>query len=214
MASMATMFSSSYFNPRSPHGERRHQFSRPPPPNHFNPRSPHGERPNNSQTLTLQTPFQSTLPARGATTAIIACNQSHDIISIHAPRTGSDLLSFQPSRKWRGISIHAPRTGSDAAVNAAIGQFADISIHAPRTGSDAPSASRLTASRHFNPRSPHGERRSSSPGGHQHARISIHAPRTGSDADGLTPQRIQIKFQSTLPARGATPENKRKRRTA
>ena len=34
-----------------------------------------------------------------------------------------------------------------------------ISIHAPRTGSDPTSARRRRALRHFNPRSPHGERR-------------------------------------------------------
>ena len=56
-------------------------------------------------------------------------------ISIHAPRTGSDLkarcfpgVSFQ-------ISIHAPRTGSDLV--AVLREHCDlISIHAPRTGSD------------------------------------------------------------------------------
>ena len=60
----------SYFNPRSPHGERRRRE-----------RDVHG----------------------GAE------------ISIHAPRTGSDVLNpllFLP-RKF--ISIHAPRTGSDCA---------------------------------------------------------------------------------------------------
>ena len=181
------------------------------------------------------------------------------------------MLSFQPSRKWRGISIHAPRTGSDAAVNAAIGQFADISIHAPRTGSDfcrrlpvprgqyfnprsphgerrakhdslppaiyisihaprtgsdAPSASRLTASRHFNPRSPHGERRRRTDPAEDPNQISIHAPRTGSDPRRQTAllhfcqisihaprtgsdradagERPGKRFQSTLPARGAT----------
>ena len=34
-----------YFNPLSPHGERRTCRPVPPPPYHFNPLSPHGERP-------------------------------------------------------------------------------------------------------------------------------------------------------------------------
>ena len=34
-----------------------------------------------------------------------------------------------------------------------------ISIHAPRTGSDQTSAVAYRAGTHFNPRSPHGERR-------------------------------------------------------
>ena len=81
----------------------------------------------------------------------------------------------------RGISIHAPRTGSDGdhtgqTVGAVLFQstlpargaterqrrelLADIiSIHAPRTGSDCRPCTRRARSRHFNPRSPHGERR-------------------------------------------------------
>ena len=56
----------------------------------------------------------------------------------------------------------------------------------------------------FNPRSPHGERRHVTTPLLPVARISIHAPRTGSDQQfqcGLT---RCIRFQSTLPARGAT----------
>ena len=56
-----------------------------------------------------------------------------------------------------------------------------ISTHAPRTGSDEGCSSSAGTSRHFNPRSPHGERR--------------HAARL---YDGA------VRFQSTLPARGAT----------
>ena len=57
------------------------------------------------------------------------------IISIHAPRVGSDELPFAVLGE-RGISIHAPRVGSDY-----INQICDytetaISIHAPRVGSD------------------------------------------------------------------------------
>ena len=57
---------------------------------------------------------------------------------------------------------------------------------------------------HFNPRSPHGERRQGGGRQSQHHRISIHAPRTGSDGVTTTQQMLQSIFQSTLPARGAT----------
>ena len=79
--------------------------------------------------------FQSTLPARGAT-----CEQllapALLLISIHAPRTGSDVASSPNTRASYTISIHAPRTGSDEeqAYKAAMKRY--ISIHAPRTGSD------------------------------------------------------------------------------
>ena len=83
-----------YFNPRSPWGERPQQqchwewsFR------YFNPRSPWGER------------LQQFTDCR------INCD-----ISIHAPRGGSDvvaLISFQIVP----ISIHAPRGGSDDLVS-------------------------------------------------------------------------------------------------
>ena len=79
-------------------------------------------------------------------------------ISIHAPRTGSDLAfcdfspaqaRFQSTLPARGatlrpsaytvslgISIHAPRTGSDIKNEGDAFFNAYISIHAPRTGSD------------------------------------------------------------------------------
>ena len=169
-------------------------------------------------------PFQSTLPARGAT---IRGGTGYAIwlISIHAPRTGSDSariasrvrhLYFNP-RSPHGerhqaladlpvtieISIHAPRTGSDKRIDVADVPN-QISIHAPRTGSDPPARPASALSSHFNPRSPHGERRvvlsqnrvcsvfqstlpargatdSIAPTGDIHG-ISIHAPRTGSDS--------------------------------
>ena len=124
-------------------------------------------------------------------------------ISIHAPRTGSDALKLRLVRA-AGISIHAPRTGSDGRLGGsphrgvdfnprsphgerqvkarAVNQSKDISIHAPRTGSDQRGEDRHYYIRHFNPRSPHGERPLSSS-----SRV------------------VSISFQSTLPARGATP---------
>ena len=58
------------------------------------------------------------------------------------------------------ISIHAPRTGSDIHVTR-WDMSVLISIHAPRTGSDKQNAWRKGRKSYFNPRSPHGERRRS-----------------------------------------------------
>ncbi len=58
--------------------------------------------------------------------------------------------------------------------------------------------------RHFNPRSPHGERRGAAQSCVPQRKISIHAPRTGSDVVQLKVVYRREKFQSTLPARGAT----------
>ena len=81
--------------------------------------------------------FQSTLPARGAT-PVLTLSLCDLLISIHAPREGSDLpreagdkddAQFQSTLPARGatyikrlfidrrfISIHAPREGSDLSL--------------------------------------------------------------------------------------------------
>ena len=80
------------------------------------------------------------------------------------------------------ISIHAPRTGSDVEVRLQLAHFIRISIHAPRTGSDASCQRPARCPPHFNPRSPHGERLENAAEDAIRETISIHAPRTGSDA--------------------------------
>ena len=103
-----------------------------------------------------------------------------------------------------------------------------ISIHAPREGSDNRRRMQGQGACHFNPRSPRGERRDRlntlqsvtranfnprSPRGERLTvpncypvalRISIHAPREGSDSNTCKEVINDLKFQSTLPARGAT----------
>ena len=123
----------------------------------FNPRSPRGERPSTSFISCSPSRFQSTLPAWGATT-----------------QQKSALIS-------RLISIHAPRVGSDLALRR-VDDRLDISIHAPRVGSDAVCLARVRET----------------------AVISIHAPRVGSDEKYLRQTGNKLKFQSTLPAWGAT----------
>ena len=55
----------------------------------FNPRPPQGERPDSISFGKYSLIFQSTPPARGATVRVVAY-QPDAIISIHAPRKGSD----------------------------------------------------------------------------------------------------------------------------
>ena len=123
--------------------------------------------------------FQPTLPARGATMPIVFSASLMGIsthaprtgsdccrgrcfaraaISTHAPRTGSDVHALA-QRHRLDISTHAPRTGSDTAQSGAHARRG-ISTHAPRTGSDHYSPVSDTTTMDFNPRSPHGERRS------------------------------------------------------
>ena len=190
---------------------------------YFNPRSPHGERHRDYMALDVSELFQPTLPARGATKEGMSV-EAWVAISTHAPRTGSDCgkeyivfggkqfqptlpargatssssdkqasSTFQPTLPARGatlavsagalvwvISTHAPRTGSDGGKSRCKCAV-QISTHAPRTGSDRKLGKRGCFRFDFNPRSPHGERRGKEYivfGGKQ--------------------------FQPTLPARGAT----------
>ena len=78
--------------------------------------------------------FQSTLPVRGAT-ILPQEVQLLGVISIHAPREGSDAADSAGYCLWMSISIHAPREGSDPEGQAPETER-DISIHAPREGSD------------------------------------------------------------------------------
>ena len=126
-----------YFNPRSPHGERRYPL---PCKNRAVPISIHAPR-------TGSDPRQSFL--------ILA----YFLISIHAPRTGSDCIYRLPSivqAHFNPRSPHGERPGLVQGI--ATGDFSfqstlpargatlhivgavlanQISIHAPRTGSDA-----------------------------------------------------------------------------
>ena len=214
-----------YFNPRSPHGERRFTARRWTCRQYFNPRSPHGERLRSAFTVASLVIFQSTLPARGATRKYHRCRPSV-AISIHAPRTGSDTAQHPDSPRGGHFNPRSPH-GERHGLGAKDAALRLISIHAPRTGSDSVQLGGQLPRRHFNPRSPHGERPTVITPAAGDCRISIHAPRTGSDTKprprdaartaisihaprtGSDADRVELKdraflFQSTLPARGAT----------
>ena len=191
-----------YFNPRAPRGARRayrpkyeasYRISIHAPregrdraernPRHHRrdisihaPREGRDRRPAVSTSRQLR--FQSTRPARGATT-VWAEKTGRIGISIHAPREGRDNFCLYA---WfrRSISIHSPREGRDgrrvqrkhfacafqstrpargATFNVGdIVPFFLISIHAPREGRDWHSDSRADRRCYFNPRAPCGAR--------------------------------------------------------
>ena len=128
-----------------------------PPPNHFNPRSPHGER-----RLDFSGVHRAVIsihaPRTGSDGVATEGYPLRNGISIHAPRTGSDdrwmdndydQHPFQSTLPARGATRRPTRTATSGRP---------ISIHAPRTGSDSPAPAALRPSLYFNPRSPHGER--------------------------------------------------------
>ena len=147
-----------YFNPRSPHRERRLCGIYTTANLYFNPRSPHRERRGSSphehhrSAISIHAPltgsdfierhpvseyllFQSTLPSQGATTTFHK-HPSVICISIHAPLTGSDIEDVLEEVE-ENISIHAPLTGSDQEYENIFRVVHRISIHAPLTGSDS-----------------------------------------------------------------------------
>ena len=164
----------------------------------FNPRSPDGER-----------------------QSVSACNVFTNLISIHAPRMGSDMGKPTLPITLTMISIHAPRMGSDRVRPRCRGLLGDfnprspdgerpcvlawqppclrISIHAPRMGSDPLWYTRLSPCSYFNPRSPDGERLVPRVRRPENG-ISIHAPRMGSDrARARRPQLMAGYFNPRSP---------------
>ena len=145
---------------------------------HFNPRSPWGERPGNVGKEGDHWKFQSTLPVGGAT-ILLFCSQSYHLISIHAPRGGSDITlikrrktagDFNPRSPWGerpvdtlAIAMVVTFQSTLPVGGATIDGFTfsgsvRISIHAPRGGSDHFQELPKAKVQHFNPRSPWGER--------------------------------------------------------
>ena len=147
-------------------------------------------------------------------------NALPDLISIHAPRMGSDLLvvssissqQFQSTlpgwgatgamgveRRHERISIHAPRMGSDSA-----GRWVDITTipfqsTLPGWGATAPCRATVPAPSNFNPRSPDGERQGDMRLYTCRVYISIHAPRMGSDTVHATPTHGTTDFNPRSP---------------
>ena len=146
----------------------------------FNPRSPHGER-----------------------RCKFIKSESITYISIHAPRTGSDVsfislnktnFHFNP-RSPHGerhdivkvphcslyISIHAPRTGSDQQQLIICLNDREFQSTLPARGATGDAGRNQTAKRRISIHAPRTGSDGSAPQPRNKQRISIHAPRTGSD---------------------------------
>ena len=150
----------------------------------------------------LEKAFQSTLPAWGATKLRLTASRCA-LISIHAPRVGSDhgqassvsnRFIFQSTLPaWgatRSTCANGPAGDGFQSTLPAWGATIkgrlrlwrrSISIHAPRVGSDTGGRMVFLDAYYFNPRSPRGERHGKTILLCYHAAISIHAPRVGSD---------------------------------
>ena len=190
----------------------------------FNPRSPCGERREHHMKTELLIQFQPTLPVRGATSTSrwgatpwsyfnprSPCGErplhhrqrmDHSDFNPRSPcgerqvtvGTVLKLKEFQPTLPVRGA------TGLPLRDKLLV----RISTHAPRAGSDRGVRGWRLIIGDFNPRSPCGERRGGGGGLLHPGAISTHAPRAGSDMELYRNINGHVRFQPTLPVRGAT----------
>ena len=168
-----------YFNPRSPRGERHYSYHVDTPTFFISIHAPRegsdclispgvlGRQPFQSTLpargatyfcdhLRAPFPFQSTLPARGATYLFFCFSGCSSDFNPRSPR-GERLPPMIHGSINIRISIHAPREGSDDSASSKVFSIS-ISIHAPREGSDQITYFYSRVCRYFNPRSPRGER--------------------------------------------------------
>ena len=147
----------------------------------FYPRSPRGERQQVQQVLSAVVGFLSTLPARGATRRVVKNPQARADFYPRSPR-GERHTSGGLCHVGHGvISIHAPREGSDCRT-----WYMDLSDRRflstlPARGATKTWTNWPTGSSNFYPRSPRGERLDVEVDTGRARPISIHAPREGSD---------------------------------
>ena len=167
--------------------------------------------------------FQPTLPARGATCDVLA-SYWETLISTHAPRTGSDIYWQHRLNRWQYFNPRSPHgeRRAECGCNPLVNDFnprsphgerhyvrilcnfpCHISTHAPRTGSDMLQVPTPTTTSNFNPRSPHGERQLLARGAQAPVRFQPTLPARGATISTCF-CRVSAKFQPTLPARGAT----------
>ena len=146
--------------------------------------------------------FQSTLPVRGATMALFAkcaIGQDFNPRSPCGERPGCAPTAFFCARNFN------PR--SPCGERRLFGNSDDlhytISIHAPRAGSDAALRGSGCVHQYFNPRSPCGERHEHRGRSAGEVRFQSTLPMRGATTVGAVQAGV-VRFQSTLPMRGAT----------
>ena len=123
---------------------------------YFNPRSPHRER-----RVVIVNNFLRFLISIHAPLTGSDASEPNGVgtsnISIHAPLTGSDTIGCTLCQHFFIFQSTLPSQGATQSGIRSV-QIKEISIHAPLTGSDSAGFLPLLSSSNFNPRSPHRER--------------------------------------------------------
>jgi len=145
----------------------------------FNPRAPRGARRKVAALGEGLFEFQSTRPARGATSATRLRGRPWPV-TIHAPRAGRDAAETTCLSASASFNPRAPR-GARQMLGYSDPRPIKVSIHAPRAGRDLGSFMGRGLLGCFNPRAPRGARHARNPEGWRRRHVSIHAPRAGRD---------------------------------
>ncbi len=154
-----------------------------------------------SMAFAMRIAFQSTRPARGAT-RLVAVQHSHRRVSIHAPRAGRDRSDPAPARRPCSFNPRAPR-------GARLWDFQTMPYGSlfqstrPARGATARTPRAQARCSCFNPRAPRGARLPRKPTAGSTACFNPRAPR-GARPGLFGGVRMIALFQSTRPARGAT----------
>ena len=149
------------------------------PPASFNSRTPHGVRLRLTGFFSPPIQFQFTHPARGATRTVKESRKGRTV-SIHAPRTGCDIINLNSSNhiimRFNSRTPHGVRPNTDVIHY----QQLKFQFTHPARGATAYQRVARRGTTRFNSRTPHGVR---PPPKYETSRrtVSIHAPRTGCD---------------------------------
>ncbi len=152
----------------------------------FNPRAPRGARRRSTRFSATLASFNPRAP-RGARLFPFGIIQLVCLFQSTRPARGATVLE-KGFQSVIAVSIHAPRAGRDCCDFSEYAT-AKVSIHAPRAGRDGGRRGWFPKTRGFNPRAPRGAR-----------------PSCGQTLPA------GLEFQSTRPARGATPLSSGRRR--
>ena len=145
--------------------------------------------------------FQSTLPARGATPAMLSARPWAAFQST-LPARGATLFALSSTLRCDNFN---PRSPHGERPSSSSQSFRIPSNFNPRSplGERRIAWNSKTARSYFNPRSPHGERRWNCSKRRYTSHFNPRSPHGERRADVKLTLK-QCSFQSTLPARGAT----------
>ncbi len=167
------------FNPRAPRGARRNYAGSANEILGFNPRAPRGARRKSGRSYCGQACFNPRAP-RGARPAIWLPPSPTSRFNPRAPRGARQGVGAKEVAKILFQSTRPARGATHKSCKRAIAD--DVSIHAPRAGRDRAQLRYGRSAGRFNPRAPRGARQITTAQGGR-----------------------SFRFQSTRPARGATP---------